>query len=671
LLTILVVCALITSSARAAERHVTFSPVGVADARWTGGLMGERFDVCRKVMVPNLWHIMSGTEHSQFYENFRIAAGISQGRHRGPTFNDGDFYKFLESASAVYAITRDEQLDRTLDEVIAVIAKAQRADGYIHTPVLLKKKGPQQREFENPLDFEMYNMGHLMSAACVHHRATGKTTLLDVARKTADFLDKHYANPTPDMARHGVCPSHLMGLVDLYRETNEPRYLKLSQRLIDMRSLVKNGDDDNQDRVPFRDQTQAIGHAVRANYLYAGAADIFAETGDDTLMSPLRKIWDDLTAHKLYITGGCGALYDGASPDASKDQKSITRTHQSYGREYQLPNVTAHNETCAAVGSVFWNWRMLQVSGDARYADEMERAFYNSVLTGVSVDGTKFFYTNTLRKLDPEPVTMRWSRVRQPFMSVFCCPPNVVRTIAESAQFAYGVADGKVWVNLYGQGECNATLPGGAGTVKLTQETSFPWTGKVKITVDPKLEKPAGELTLMLRVPGWARSAGKFSVNGNPSAQPLTPSSYLPLRRTWASGDVVELDFPMPVRLIEANPYVEETRDQVAVMRGPLVYCAESNDLPEGVRVLDVRVPRDAKLTGRVDKDVAGGVVIVEGKATATPQGDWKGQLYRDVQSGAAGTTRPKREIDLRLVPYFAWGNRGGAEMTVWMSAAN
>jgi DUF1680 family protein len=670
LLAFLVVYALFApcATARAAERHATLSPVGVSDARWTGGLMGERFETCRKVMVPNLWHIMSGTEYSQFFENFRIAAGLSQGKHRGAPFNDGDFYKWLESAAATYAITHDQQLDRTMDDCIAVIAKAQRADGYIHTPVLLKKRGPDTHEFVNPLDFEMYNMGHLMTAAVVHHRATGKTTLLDVAKKAADFLDKTFANPTPDLARFGVCPSHYMGLVDLYRETKEPRYLALSQRLIDMRSLVKDGTDDNQDRVPFRQQTQAIGHAVRANYLYAGAADVYAETGDESLMSPLRKIWDDLEAHKIYITGGCGALYDGASPDGSKDQKSITRVHQAYGRDYQLPNATAHNETCAAIGSLLWNWRMLQISGDAKFADEMERVLYNSVLTGVSLDGTKFFYTNTLRKLDPEPVNLRWSRVRQPFISTFCCPPNVVRTIAESANYAYGVSDGKVWVNLYGAGECNATLPNNDGTVKLTQDTSYPWTGKVKITVDPKLEKPAGELSLMLRIPGWLSNFASFSVNGNPSAQPLARGRYFELRRTWASGDVVELDFPMPVRLMEANPYVEETRDQVAVMRGPLVYCLESNELPEGVRVLDVRVPREAKFTSRVDKDVAGGVVVVEGKATAQPQGDWKGRLYREIQPGVGPQ---KRDVDLRLVPYYAWGNRGGAEMTVWMSTAN
>jgi DUF1680 family protein len=494
-----------------------------------------------------------------------------------------------------------------------------------------------------------------MTAACVHHRATGKSTLLDVARKTADFLDVTFKQPTAELAAHGVCPSHLMGLVDLYRTTREPRYLALAQRLIDMRDLVKGGSDDNQDRVPFRQQTTAIGHAVRANYLYAGAADVYAETGDATLLSPLNQIWDDLTAHKLYITGGCGALFDGASPDGSKDQQHITRTHQSYGRDYQLPNATAHNETCAAIGSLLWNWRMLEITGEARFADLMERTLYNSVLTGVGMDGKTFFYTNTLRRLKPEPVVMRWSRQRQPFMSVFCCPPNVVRTIAESANYAYGKSDGAVWVHLYGAGTLETTLPDGA-PVKVTQETDYPWDGKVRI----KASGPAGkEFAVKLRVPGWAREAS-IKVNGQPGPD-AKPGTYAEVKRAWSAGDVLELDLPMPVRMVEANPYVEETRNEAAVMRGPLVYCLESPDLPEGVRVLDVRLPRDVKLSSGAGDGLAKGMVVVEGKALAAPQGEWSGKLYRDLQAADG------REIDLKLVPYFAWGNRGDSEMSVWL----
>jgi DUF1680 family protein len=627
------------------------------EAKWTSGLMAERFDICRSVMVPTMGHLMEGTEPTQFFQNFRIAAGIVEGRHRGPKWNDGDFYKWLEAAAAVYAVTKDEALNRQMDQAIEVIAKAQRADGYLHTPVLISQKsGGAARPFDNPLDFEMYNMGHLMSAACVHYRATGKSTLLRVAMKAADFLCITFKEPTSELARHGVCPAHYMGLVELYRATGEHRYLELARKLVDMRDLVKDGTDDNQDRIPFRQQTVASGHAVRANYLYAGAADLYAETGDVTLLAPLEKIWKDVVTHKLYITGGCGALYDGASPDGAKDQKTISRVHQSYGRDYQLPNTTAHNETCAAIGNLLWNCRMLRITGDARFADVIEQTLYNSVLTGVSADGKSFFYTNALRSLEPMPVTLRWSRVRQPFISVFCCPPNVLRTIAESASFAYAKSERGLWVNLYGAGEFQTRLADGT-PVQLTQETNYPWDGKIRMTIQGPRQV---EFSLMLRIPGWARGAS-VRINGKPIPEQPLAGAYLELRRAWSSGDSIEMDLPMPVRLVEANPWVEETRNQAAVMRGPLVYCAESTDLPEGVRVLDVRLPRDIQFSPRWQKDLAGGLMVVEGRAVASPQGDWSGQLYREVTPSAA------REIDLKLLPYFAWSNRGKSEMSVWL----
>src|SRR5688572_2469226 len=470
------------------------------EARWTGGFWGDRFATCRDHMIPTMWRLMSGTQHSQFLENFRVAAGIAQGRHRGPKWNDGDFYKFLEATAKVYAIERDPELDRMLDESIQIIAKAQRADGYIHTPVLISERNDGARKpLADPLDFEMYNMGHLMTAACAHHRATGKTTLLQVARKAGDYLCDTFAHSDASLAAHGICPSHYMGLVELYRTTGEARYLELARKLIDLRGTAPGGTDDNQDRVPFRQQAKAVGHAVRANYLYAGVADVYAESGDATLLDPLQKIWDDLVSRKLYITGGCGALYDGASPDGSTEQKSINRVHQAYGRDYQLPNATAHNETCAAIGNVLWNWRMLRITGDAKYADVLERSLYNAVLAGVSLDGTSFFYTNPLRQLDPMPVQLRWSRSRQPWISCFCCPPNVLRTIAGSAGLAYAKSDRGLWVILYGSGTYRASLGGGT-TVTLTQTTEYPWDGKVRVTVGVTAPR---EFSLMLRIPGW------------------------------------------------------------------------------------------------------------------------------------------------------------------------
>jgi DUF1680 family protein len=500
----------------------------------------------------------------------------------------------------------------------------------------------------------MYNFGHLFTAACVHRRATGKRSLLDVATKAADFLATTFEKPTPELARNAVCPSHYMGTVELYRETGERKYLRLAAKFLDLRDVAPSGTDDNQDRMPFRRQTQAAGHAVRANYLYAGAADVCAETGDETLRKPLEAIWGNVVGRKMYLTGACGALYDGASPDGAKDQKTIARVHQSYGRDFQLPNSTGHNETCAAIGNVLWNERMLRLTGDAKYADVMERTLYNAVLAGVSLDGKAFFYTNTLRQLDAMPVPLRWSRTREPWISCYCCPPNVARTIVQVNTLAYGRSARGVWVHLFGASKLDTTLPDG-GRVKLRQETDYPWDGRVKITVEAA---PEGDTSLYLRVPGWATGA-TLEVNGKPAA--ATAGRYAEVRRAWKAGDVVDLALPMKPRLVEAHPLVEETRNQAAVMRGPLVYCLESPDLPKGASVQSITLPVTIRLTPRSDRDLLGGVVALEGKAERTVESAWGDELYREITPAAA------RPVDVRLIPYFAWANRGKSEMTVWI----
>jgi DUF1680 family protein len=358
-----------------------------------------------------------------------------------------------------------------------------------------------------------------------------------------------------------------MGVVELYRTTGELRYLALAERLLAMRNLVEDGGDDNQDRIPFLQQREAVGHAVRANYLYAGAADLLIETEDDRLRAPLESCWHNLVTRKMYVTGGCGALYDGASPDGSPDQSQITRVHQAYGRDYQLPNVTAHNETCAAIGSVLWNWRMFLLTGEAKYIDVLELALYNSVLSGVSLSGVDYFYVNPLRQTDPLPVALRWSRTRVPFVTSYCCPPNVLRTIAQANGYAYARAadEEAVYVNLYGSGTLAIKFAG--APFRLRQTTEYPWAGRVQITID---SCPADEVALHLRIPGWAIDA-TLRVNGEPVDADLTPGTFAELRRAWTPGDVVELELPMPATLLEANPLVEETRNQVAVKRGPIV----------------------------------------------------------------------------------------------------
>lgn len=531
--------------------HAKIRSVGLNEVHWTTGFWADRFQVCKSTMAPEMGKIMEGTERSQFLQNFRIAAGLDKGRHRGPPWNDGDFFKWLEALAALFAVTKDAALEKQMDAAIEVIARSQRADGYLHTPVLIKNRNGDKdaKPFQDRLNFEMYNFGHLFTAACVHHRATGKRTLLDVALKAADFLEEAFRSPTPELARNSVCPSHYMGLVELYRTTGNPRHLKLARHLFHLRDQIRDGTDDNQDRLPFARQTEAVGHAVRANYLYAGAADLFLETGDASLLAPLEKIWRSAVARKMCVTGACGALYDGASPDGASDQKQIARVHQSYGRDFQLPNSTAHNETCAAIGNVLWNWRMLQMTGDAKYADVVELALYNAVLAGVSLDGKRYFYTNTLRQLDTMPADLRWSRSRQEWISCFCCPPNVVRTIAEVGNYAYGRSEKGLWVHVYGSNRLDAELPGN-GRLQLRQETDYPWDGRVKITLD---KAPAKAFTLFLRVPAWTKGA-TLSVNGGAKLE-VRSGAYAEIHRPWKPGDVVELQLPMPAVLLQAHPW--------------------------------------------------------------------------------------------------------------------
>lgn len=637
----------------------TVEPIAPGQARWTTGFWAARFELCRTQTIPAIGRILSGTNYSQFIRNFEIAAGLANGRHRGAPFNDGEVYKWIEAVTATLAVVPDTELAHQLDQLIALIAQAQRADGYLHTPVLIRQREGDTNAvpFEDRHNFEMYNMGHLMSAAALHYQVTGKTNLLSVACKAADFLYTTFANAPPEAARSSVCPSHYMGILELYRVTGERRYLELAKKFFQLRTQITDGTDDNQDRIPFSQQTEAVGHAVRANYLYAGAADLFMETGDESLLKPLELIWTNVTQKKMYITGGCGALYDGASPYGAKDQKIIARVHQAYGHNYQLPNITAHNETCANIANVLWNWRMFLITGQGRFIDIVELALYNSVLSGVSLDGTNFFYTNPLRVTDPMPIELRWPRVRKPFLGSFCCPPNLARMLARSAEFAYAKSEGAIWVNLYGASEITTELPG-IGRVTLIQETEFPWAGRIRIKI---MDVPGKEFALNLRVPSWAKGAS-VRVNLRPLqlSKPL-PGTYIELRRYWQCGDIVDLDFFMRTELIEAHPFVEETFGQVAVKRGPLVYCLESVDLPQGLSPLSVVVPSDANFLARYDGRLLGGIVVLEGTALARSENGLDSHLYRPL------VPKTLKQVKIQLIPYFAWGNRGLCEMSVWL----
>jgi hypothetical protein len=638
--------------------HATLQSVNLGDIHWTNGFWADEFATVRDSMIPTLWRIYTDPNISHAFANFRIAAGLDTGSHVGPPFHDGDFYKLLEGMAVVYAMTKDRRLDSLMDLAIAVIARAQRPDGYIHTPTIIEERHQgKAAAFEDRLNFETYNMGHLMTAACIHYRATGKRSFLDLAIKAAGYLEKFYQHSSPQLARNAICPSHYMGLVELYRTTGNPDYLRLAQNLIDIRGLVDNGTDDNQDRVPFRQQTTAMGHAVRANYLYAGVADIYMQTGEDSLWYCLNKIWTDVAQHKLYITGGCGALYDGVSPDAiSYNPAQIQEVHQAYGRDYQLPNTTAHNETCANIGNMLWNWRMLLASGQARYADALEQALYNSVLSGASLDGTRFFYTNPLRASRNFPYDLRWSGGREPYITLSnCCPPNLGRTLAEVADYMYSLSGKGLYLNLYGGNKLSTHLPDGSA-FQLTEQTAYPWDGHIALAIE---RAPAKNFSIFLRIPGWCKTAS-LKVNGQPVRTTITPGQYAEVHRTWNKGDAITLDLPMPATLLEANPLVEETRGQVAVRRGPVVYCLESPDFPGNIDILRIALPATATFKTMPMHIGGHSLTALSTTAKLLPLSDTT-RLYQEVSKKMAA------EIPVTLIPYYAWANRGPSDMTVWI----
>lgn len=631
------------------------------DVHWTDGFWFAQSKVEQQRTLPFMWNLYHQADVTHAYRNFEIAAGHMKGTHDGPSFHDGDFYKIMEAMASVYATTKDKKLDKQLDKAIEIIREAQREDGYIHTPVLIEERwgtlGPE--ELQRQLGFEKYNMGHLMTAASIHHRATGKDNFLDVAIGVADYLYDFYQKASPDLARNAICPSHYMGVVEMYRTTGDAKYLELANHLIDIRGTTDDGTDDNQDRIPFREQTTAMGHAVRANYLYAGVADLYAETGEEKLLENLESIWEDVVYRKMYITGGCGSLYDGVSPDGtSYDPAVVQKIHQAYGRPYQLPNATAHTETCANIGNVLWNWRMFQITGKAKYMDVLELALYNSVLSGMNLEGDKFLYNNPLNVSKALPFEQRWGNERRGYIALSnCCPPNITRTLAQVGNYAYSLAEDGLYVNLYGSNELDSKTSNGE-RLKLRQKSNYPWDGAVEITID---KVPKELYKIYLRIPGWSRNS-QILVNGKPFSKPSESETYFVIERYWKKGDIITLKMPMPVELMQANPLVEETKNQVSVKRGPIVYCLESEFLPNNVSINEVILDTTSSFLTQPILIKGRELVGIKAKVNVRDTPSWNKQLYRPLED--ASTTYHK----VGLIPYFAWGNRGATEMSVWLN---
>jgi len=647
----------------------TLTPLGAADARWADGFWGRIARRTREVTVPTMGAMLADPVTSPALANFEVAAGLRPGRHEGPPFMDGDFYKWMEAAISRLETDPDPALEAELERIARLIAAVQREDGYVHTPTAIAARDDEPvSALADRFNFETYNLGHLITAGVRHHRVTGSPTLLEVARGAARFLE-HLATDKPrELARSAICPSHYMAVVDLYRATGERRYLTLAESFLRVRDEFDEGGDDNQDRIPVRRQSVVAGHAVRANYLYAGLADLVIETGDDELHAVLDTLWRDVVDTKLAVTGGCGALYDGASPDAHPWQEEISRVHQAYGRPYQLPHTTAHNETCAQIGMVLWSERMLALRADARYADVIETIAYNALLSGIGLDGATYFYTNPLRQVRELPFPLRRAgdtglhpvpapppsdeRLREPYLSCFCCPPNIARTLAQFHERIGSVSDDGLWVHQYGGSQIRHAF-GDGRVLGLRESSDYPWDGRIVFTVT----EAEGTVPLHLRIPGWARGA-RLTVAGA-DVEIAAASSYARVDRAWHAGDEIVLDLPMPARLLRGHRLAEELTAQVAVQRGPVVYCVESPDLPAGIDLERIALRRGAALRA-VPTQIAGRrVVALETEAAVLPP--TPATLYDEIDDDPIATAT------VRLVPYFAWANRGPSEMSVWL----
>jgi DUF1680 family protein len=627
---------------------VPFTAVRLEDEFWA-----PRIEVNRRETIP---FAFQQCERTGRVENFVRAAKALHGepladrKPPGYPFDDTDLYKIIEGASYSLSVRPDPQLDSYVDGLIAKIAAAQEPDGYLYTTRTIDPEHPhpwagkQRWELERDDSHELYNLGHLYEAAAAHYLATRKRNLLDIAIRSANLLVSTFGP-----GKRSIWPGHQiteMGLARLYRVTGDERYLALARFLLDERGPRQGertnrlGLTYNQAQAPVVDQTEAVGHAVRATYMYSGMADVAALTGDASYLKAVDAIWQNVVGKKLYITGGIGASGRG----------------EAFGRNYELPNMTAYNETCAAVGNDYWNHRLFLLHGDATYVDVMERTLYNGLISGVSLDGKRFFY--------PNPLESNGQHERSAWFGVACCPGNLTRFLASVPGYVYAEHGDAIYVNLFVKGEGEIALRNGS-RVKLTQDTRYPWDGAVRITVTPST---AGAFALKVRIPGWARNEpvpsdlyrfadssderASVTVNGVPVSM-ILDKGYVTIRRAWKAGDAIDVRLPMPVRRVVANDVVEADRGRVALQRGPIVFAAEWPDNPNG-KVRNIVLPGSAELTSEFRPDLLNGVQVIKGRAFGLSQ--------------TADGTIAKQEQDFVAIPYATWANRGPGQMIVWLA---
>jgi len=612
-------------------------------------VLAPRVRINRATTLPGQFKHLEETGR---LNNFRRVAGLFDGPFEGIYFNDSDVYKWLEAVSWALAAEDDPDLAEMADAVITLIEGAQHADGYVNTYFSMERAGER---WSNLRDLhELYCAGHLIQAAVAHHRATGSTRLLDVATCFADLIGDTFGPASEGKREESDGHEEIeLALIELFRATGEDKYLETAQFFIDVRGQGRvSGRDYHQDATPLRQQDAMVGHAVRAVYLNAGAADLVAETGDVSLRDALDRMWTTMTTRRMHVSGGIGARWEG----------------EAFGGDYELPNARAYTETCAAIGSIMWSWRMLLLSDadDTRYADLIEWTLYNAVLPGFSLDGASYFYQN--------PLADDGAHRRQPWFGCACCPPNVARLLASLPGFLATVTSARagesdsthdtVWLHLFAEGKATIQLPGG-GVVTLRQTTRYPWDGAVEITVESV--EDAGAFTLNVRIPAWAEGAtGNATGDVNGDALPrgeTAPGQYAAISRVWQPGDTVRLTLPMEPRRLVAHPAVEEDTGRVALARGPLLYCVEGAD--NAANVPDLILPDDAAITADERPDLLGGAVVLTADASmASPEPAWSGRLYRPLTEVEPSNAQP---VQLTAIPYHLWANRDSAPMRVWL----
>ncbi|MDJ1484875.1 glycoside hydrolase family 127 protein [Cytophagaceae bacterium YF14B1] len=574
-------------------------------------------------------------------DNFLFAAHTKEGKFCTEyPFDDTDIYKIIEGASYSLQTFPDKYLEARLDTLIDYIGKAQEPDGYLYTARTIDPAHPhpwagmQRWVKESDLSHELYNSGHLFEAAVAHYQATGKRSLLDIAIKNADLLCRDFGPGKLDYE-----PGHQiveMALVKLYRTTGRKQYLDLAKFFLDSRGK---GTEYSQDNKKVVDQTEAVGHAVRATYMYSGMADVAAITGDEAYVHAIDKIWEDVVYDKLYITGGIGAAGG----------------HEGFGPAYDLPNMAAYNETCASIGNVYWNYRLFLLHGDAKYYDVLERTLYNGLVSGVSVSGDRFFYDNPLQSLGQHS--------RKAWFGCACCPSNVCRFIPSLPGYMYAKNATRIYTNLYVNS--TATIDFKGSKVEVSQKTDYPWDGKINFVVNPAKSQ---NFEMALRIPGWAQNepspgnlysfatkdntAFTVNINGKPATYQMD-HGYAVIKRQWKKGDEISLVLPMPVRKVVANAKVEADHNKVALQRGPVVYCAEWPDYTNS-GVLNLVLDKNASLTPDYKAELLGGVEVLEGSAS---------QARRSTNNKVDLSAVP-----FKAIPYYAWANRGSGEMAVWLA---